>query len=242
MEKTNVRVYDWPVRIFHWAFVVLFIASFFIANYFDDDAAQFPYHMLFGINLAFLVILRIFWGLIGTQYARFNSYKLSPKDLLQYLQDLFNKNSKVYTGHNPASSWAAVVMMLCALGLAVSGHFMVNGEDEMFEEVHEILANLFLITAILHVAGIIFHTIKHRDQVGLSMITGRKMVSKLSSGIEKNYLSVGLILLLATVFFGNHLWQNYDPIKKELSVFGTTHVLGKIELHENEGDDSEDED
>lgn len=74
--------YDLPTRIFHWCFALLFVFSFFIAKVIDDDSALYAYHMLSGILMSLLVILRVFWGFVGTRYARFSSFMLHPKDLI----------------------------------------------------------------------------------------------------------------------------------------------------------------
>jgi len=232
MSKTKVRVYDWPVRIFHWVFVGLFVAAFFIAKVYDDDSTQYPFHMILGITLAFSVMLRIIWGFVGSRYARFSSFKLNPKELVGYIKDLFNKNGKVFLSHNPASSWSAIIMMACSLGLAITGFLMVNGQKEFSEEVHELFGNLFVVSAIAHVAGVIFHTIRHKYPIGLSMITGKKQSEDSSAGIEKNYFIVGFIFLLLTSSVAIHLFKNYDPITKSLTVFKTTFVLGKFEVEE----------
>lgn len=240
MSKTKVRVYDWPVRVFHWAFVGLFVSAFFITKIYDDDSAQYPFHMLLGMTLAFSVLLRIIWGLVGSRYARFTSFKLNPKELISYLKDLFNKNGRIYLSHNPASSWSAIIMMTCSLGLALTGYLMVNGQEEFFEEVHELFANLFVVSAIAHVAGIVFHTLRHKDPVGLSMITGAKQSDDSSNGIEKNYFIVGFIFLLLISSLGIHLFKNYNPDTKSLTVFKTTYVLGKIEIENNEDKEEDD--
>jgi cytochrome b len=231
MNKTSVQVqvYDWPVRFFHWLFAGLFVAAYFIAQVFEDDSAQYPYHMLLGLTLALTVLLRITWGFAGSRFARFHSFELHPKQLLAYMKSLLQKPGKIFLGHNPASSWAAIVMMICALGLATSGYFMIHGHKEDLEEVHELFANLFLFTAIAHVAGVVFHTIKHKDPIGLAMINGKKFWSESVPGIQRTFLIGGLLFVIVTVGFGIHLFNNYDRNTMALTVFGQTHQLGKVE-------------
>lgn len=234
MNKTNVQVYDWPVRLFHWVFAGLFIAAFFIAKVFEDDSTQYPYHMMLGFTLAVAVLLRILWGIFGTRYARFSSFELNIRELLGYMKSLFSTPGKIFTGHNPASSWAALVMMLCALGLAATGYFMVTADKEDWEDIHELFANAFVIAAIAHVAGVVYHTIRHKDPIGLSMVTGKKKLSlaEASNGIQKTYLVVGILFLLLTGGFGLHLFKNYNSETMSLTVFNQTYQLGKVEKHD----------
>ena len=174
MEK--LKVYDLPTRLFHGIFAGLFAAAFLIVTIFDEHSAIFPYHMLLGVTLAFSVLLRIFWGFIGTRYARFSEFRFSIFELLKYFVDLFTAKTRRTPGHNPASSWAAVIMMSMALGLAVTGYLMTQTEQESVKELHELLANGFLVLAGLHVAGIVLHTLRHRDEIGLSMLHGNKLI------------------------------------------------------------------
>lgn len=171
----ETKVYDLPTRLFHGLFAGTSVAAFFIAKVIDDESPNYSYHMLLGFVLAGMVGLRLIWGLIGTRYARFSSFVLNPKDLIQYLKQLLGEKPTRTLGHNPASSWAALMMMSLALGLAVTGYLMSSGGDkEVFEDVHEVLANAFAVTAILHVAGVSFHMLRHRDSLGLAMVTGKK--------------------------------------------------------------------
>ena len=145
----KISVYDLPTRFFHWLFAFLFITAFAIAKTVDDESPLFSYHMLAGLTIAFLLVLRFVWGFIGTTYARFSSFKLNPIELIRYFKDAVVTKTKAYLGHNPASSYAAVIMFACAIGLAISGILMATGgENDSLEEVHELLANVFLITVL----------------------------------------------------------------------------------------------
>jgi cytochrome b len=46
--------------------------------------------------------------------------------------------------------------------------------SELFEEVHEVLANLTVILLILHIGGVILASIVHRENIVRSMISGKK--------------------------------------------------------------------
>lgn len=149
-ENKKTQVYDWPTRNFHWFFAFLFLGAYIIAESVDDKSGIFSYHMLAGITMIYLLILRIVWGFIGTTYARFSSFKLHPVTLIRYLKDAVLAKTKRSLGHNPASSYAAILMFICAIGLAITGILMTGGnETEFYEESHELLANLFLITVII---------------------------------------------------------------------------------------------
>lgn len=80
----KVKAYDLPTRVFHWIFALLFITSYSIVNFVDDESAIYAYHMISGMVIAFMATLRILWGFSGTTYARFSSFMLKPNDLINY--------------------------------------------------------------------------------------------------------------------------------------------------------------
>jgi cytochrome b561 len=36
-EQSKVTVYDWPTRIFHWLFAILFLGAYLIVHTVDDE-------------------------------------------------------------------------------------------------------------------------------------------------------------------------------------------------------------
>ena len=231
MKQT--RVYDIPTRLFHWLFVAYFVSAFFIAKTYDDESLQYPYHMIIGLIMAFTVILRIVWGLTGSTHARFSSFPLKPAELVRYLKNMFSAQAKKYIGHNPASGWAAIIMMFLALGLAVTGYMMVqNINKEFIEEVHELMANAFLVIAIGHVAGIVLHTLKYKDNIGLSKFHGKKQGLENTEEIKNTYPVIGLVFLVVVGLFAGNIIKNYDNNTQQLTFFGQTFDLGEKEEDE----------
>lgn len=229
-------VYDLPTRLFHWLFTGLFLTAFIIAKTIDDESVWFDYHSLAGLTLGFLVILRILWGLFGTKHARFSGFALKPIDLIKYFKGILAGEKRRWAGHNPASSWAGIVMMVMALGLATTGYLMTSGPNkETFEDVHELLANGFIIVVVLHVAGIILHTIRYQEMIALSMIDGRKADVAIDQTIPSSKSTFGILLFGLVVAFGLHLFKNYDSQTQALQFFGTTLQLGEYEEAHIEG-------
>lgn len=230
-------VYDLPTRIFHWMFVALFLTAFIIAKTIDDESVTFSYHMIAGMTLSFLVVLRIIWGFIGTKHAKFSAFALNPADLVGYATGFFSGSKRRWAGHNPASSWAALIMMILALCLGITGYRMATGpENHDIKEIHELLATSFLIVALTHVAGIIIHTMRHKELIGLSMVDGKKgqLGSGQTIGDPKNLTGVlGLILVLAWL---TTLLVKFDSTTRSLTLFGTHLQLGEIEESHENGD------
>lgn len=222
-------VYDLPTRIFHWLFAGLFVCAFMIAKTVDDESPVFSYHMLAGLLLGFVVLLRIIWGFVGTRYSRFASFALHPKDLIDYFKGIFSGEKRKYSGHNPASSWATLAMIGFALGLAFSGYQMASGQKEAYEDLHELFANGFLIVVLFHIAGVVLHAFRHRDRIAMSMIDGTKTDLPLLEKIETPKLGVALVFLVLVGFFATNLYKNFDSQSQTLKLFGNTLQLGESE-------------
>jgi len=228
----KILVYDLPTRLFHWIFASLFLTAFTIAKTTDDESIVFSYHMLLGLLLGGLVIWRIIWGFIGSRYARFSSFALSPVQLKDYFFGILTGSKKRWAGHNPASSWAALAMLLLAFGLAVTGYLMVTGSKETFEDFHEFLANMFMIIAVFHVSGVIFHSMRFKDQIALSMVTGKKDFAEPELAV-KSSRSFAAIVLLALVFSGGiYLFKGFNSNNGELLVLGQTLQIGEGNGHD----------
>lgn len=244
MRKTFV--YDLPTRLFHWLFAGLFLLSFVIAKTVDDESLAFSYHMLSGMLLGVLVLWRVLWGVIGSKHARFSGFNLNPIHLKEYFQGVLSGSKKRWSGHNPASSWAAIVMISLAMGLAITGYLMSTGSKEAFEDVHELMANSFIVIVILHVAGIILHTARHQDAIALSMVDGRKESTDATHSIPSSRRLAAVLLLALMFSTGGFLFKGFDPQTRSLTVFGQTLQLGENESNHGEtggetGDESQGE-
>jgi cytochrome b len=229
----QVLVYDLPTRLFHWLFAGFFITAFAISNLVDDDSARFSLHMLAGLGMAFVVVLRMAWSAVGTRHARLGDLNLNPKHLLAYFRGMFTGGSARRLGHNPASSWAAVAMVGLALGLGTTGWLMATGgENDAIKELHELMANAFLVVVLLHVAGVAAHVLKHRDGLQATMVTGRKRAISDDDVPVRPVPLAGVAFILLTGLFVGYLAQQYDTRTRTLDLFGST-----LQLGENESED-----
>lgn len=121
MSKSNViRVWDLPVRFFHWFLVVLFAAA-----YITGEEAE-TVHAYLGYGIIGLILFRIIWGFIGTKHARFSDFIYGPRVVFRYIRQLFSRTPEHYRGHNPAAGWMVLILLIsvmatCWTGLEVYG-------------------------------------------------------------------------------------------------------------------------
>jgi cytochrome b len=164
-------VWDLPTRVFHWALAISFAGAYLLS---EQDGAR-SFHVMFGYTVAGLVAFRLLWGFVGSRHSRFSDFAFSPAAALRYLRDLARGRARDYEGHNPAGSWAIYALLALAGATAVTGWLHYNaGGGERFEEVHELLANAWLVMVVIHVAGVIVGSVAHRRNLVATMITGRR--------------------------------------------------------------------
>ena len=171
MSTGKIRVWDGPIRIFHWGLV----ASMAVA-YLTSEDAESPHHWAGYVALA-LVAFRVVWGFIGSEHARFADFVPRPATLLDYVGRLARGREPRHLGHNPAAAVMIVFLIAMVVTIGSTGWLMTTDwgwGSELLEEVHGSAVNLTLGAIALHVAAAIFESVRHRENLILSMLTGYK--------------------------------------------------------------------
>lgn len=224
------QVYDFPTRVFHALFAVTVLVALAIAKTVDDETLVFSYHMILGMTASFLVVFRVAWGLWGSRHARFTGFALKPVQLVGYFRDVLQNNKSSWVGHNPATSWMTLLMIAVVLGLGSTGYLMTSGQEaEIFEEIHEVLGNVFLALIVFHILGVALHTFRYRDGLVLSMVDGKKADVPLSETISADSKKVGWALLVAAALWFVLLFNSFDSSSRTLTLGGIVLQLGEVE-------------
>ena len=121
--ERKVKVWDPLVRIGHWV-----LAGGFLTAYLTAEENQ-GVHVWAGYAVAAVVALRLIWGVIGTQHARFANFVKGPGAVLGYLGGLFTGTSKRSLGHNPAGAAMIIALLIGVGGTAVSGMALYAVEE-----------------------------------------------------------------------------------------------------------------
>lgn len=185
MANNTVRIWDPFVRIFHWTLA----GAFLVAYVSEDDFLDI--HTVAGYTVLTLVALRLIWGFVGTRHARFSDFVRSPGEALGYVKESLLGRARRYLGHNPAGGLMIVALLLSLLITTLSGIATLGAEEgagplagvmgalphffgEALEEIHEFFANFTLLLVLGHLAGVLFESIVHRENLVRTMITGDK--------------------------------------------------------------------
>lgn len=193
--NSKVLVWDLPVRVFHWCLALAFAGAYLIG----ESERWRDVHVALGYAAVGLVCIRLVWGFVGTRYARFASFRYTPRQAWQYLNGLIRGRAAHFTGHNPAGSWA--IYGLLALGLATGLSGWLRYEEiggDAFEDVHAVLANAWLGLVVLHIAAVIVSSVLHRENLPRTMVTGYKSGTP-DEAVPDARPAIGVGVLLVTV-------------------------------------------
>lgn len=191
-KVTEVRVWDPFVRVFHWS-----LAGAVLIAWATDEPLWL--HNWLGYLAAIFVVLRIIWGFIGTEQARFVSFVRGPRLVFDYLAGLIRFSSWRYLGHSPAGGAmivALLIMIAATTGTGMAELAAERGQGPLagviakverpprvpgqrrpplfIKQVHETVANITLLLVVLHILGVAAASIAHRENLVWAMITGRK--------------------------------------------------------------------
>jgi cytochrome b len=166
-----IAVWDPLVRIAHWALAAAVLGAFFL----DDDYQA--WHERLGYAALAVVAVRLLWGFVGTQHARFRDFVRPLSVVKGYARALLAGTEPRYVGHNPLGGLWIIVLLVLVVAAGVSGWALsVLGEDEYewLEDLHEALANGLIGAVLVHLAGVAWGSIRHGENLVRAMLTGRK--------------------------------------------------------------------
>jgi cytochrome b len=235
----TVLVWDMPTRLFHWLLATGCIASFTLAFGSPEHSQAFDWHMLFGLFLIPLIFFRLLWGFTGTTYSRFRSFIYGPKKAVAYLVSMISGKGERQLGHNPAASYAILAMIAFIPGCVISG--LLIPYSKIFQEMHEILSFILLGIIGTHFLGILFHTLVHKENVVLSMLTGAKTANA-DMGIRSAHHIVAICLIVLTGTWSVAVIKSYDFTSRRLDVPLTDTLLQFGKSAQDDGEHQGDDD
>lgn len=207
----KTKVWTLSIRIFHWLLAIGFCSAYILG-----DMDEYPnLHYAFGLFVGSLILFRILYGLIGNRYANFTDFPVSLRSQISFITGF--RNNKPYIGHNPAASLVMLGIFVVGILCSISGYMLYSVEsgsilafnEDILEEGHEVIANLFLILVIIHLAGLLTDLVFHRKANTLqSIFTGYKNVEGENSSqnaFHTIFSVIWFIVPFAAFIYGNNL-------------------------------------
>lgn len=202
--KKRVKVWDLPLRLFHWTLVVA-IAVAFLSS--EEDSALNDWHVLSGWVAAVLIVFRLVWGFVGGEHSRFSDF-IRPSRIAHHIASLARGQSEPSLGHNPLGAVAVVVLLALTAVTVWTGAF----GGEAAEDLHEVIAWVLLAMVALHVVAVIIMSMLERENLVRAMVTGDKPATHHPGVVDARPPGavawlVGGVVVAAT----SYLIVQYDP-------------------------------
>jgi cytochrome b len=197
----QLRVWDLPTRLFHWALFVLVAGSITTiklgGNWVD-------WHFRCGYAILTLLLFRVVWGFAGTRYARFSEMIATWARIQSALRDFFKTGKSMSAGHNPLGSLSVLAMLCALLVQATTGLFskddvsdegplavyVKNSASEWISSVHSANAVVIYILLGLHVIAIAFYYWRKGMNLVGPMISGSMRVPEEGPALAENTAAI----------------------------------------------------
>jgi cytochrome b len=162
----QLRVWDLPLRLFHWLLVAAIAVAFLSA---EEDSPLNQWHIASGWVVGILIVFRLVWGFVGGEHSRFSDF-VRPRDVLDHLAALARRRIEPSVGHNPLGAIAVLVM----LGLAALAVWTGAFGGEAAEDLHELIGWTLLAIVGLHILAVLIMSVLQRENLLRAMISGTK--------------------------------------------------------------------
>jgi cytochrome b len=181
----RIKVWDLPVRLFHWAIVVLILFAWG-----TQEFDHMEWHVWIGYTILTLLLFRIVWGFVGSDTARFSRFLRSPVAALRHLAHLSRREPDREIGHNAAGGWMVLVMLALIGVQAGTGlfsnddgntegplmHLVSKDQSDWLSHIHSVNFKLIEAVIVLHVLAIVVYAVLKRHNLVRPMVTGTKLI------------------------------------------------------------------
>ncbi len=177
-------IWDWPVRLVHWLFVVIVLLLWWTA-----EQGMMDWHKRLGLAMFGLLLFRLTWGICGSWTARFWPMIRRLGSIGGYMRKLVRGQHRPSFGHNPLGVLSVFVLLIALCVQVGTGLFAVDvdglesgplstfvsfGTGRDLAEFHELNFDILSVFITLHVAAILAYQFVLKDKLIGPMISGRR--------------------------------------------------------------------
>lgn len=219
--RQQLRVWDGPLRVFHWLLVLSVITALYTGWL---GGSWIGWHARAGLVIIGLLSFRLAWLLLGSTYARLSTLVCALLSLPQYLRGEWRQ-----LGHNPLGVLSVFAMLGMLSWQAVSGLF-TNDDIAFTGPLYKLLSSslssdltrlhklgMWVIIALiaLHILAIVLHYVLKKHNLVKPMITGKTEQAhpeqKAAQGGHWLAFVFALAIALGAVYLASGEWQSKPP-------------------------------
>src|SRR5450830_1004650 len=227
MPTIKIKVWDLPLRAFHWLLVFTVLVAYITAEF---GGALTDWHGRIGALALGLLVFRVTWGFVGSTHARFSNFFPTPARLSAYLKGNWQAN-----GHNPLGALSVFALLGVLAALVTTGLFanddisfqgpLFNLASKLLSDKlsgwHAFLFNVLLLLVALHLAAITFYFFFKKTNLIKPMVTGSKEVPKKNSkdfssqttggGKARFVIAATIAVITVWLVFGGIVVEQLNP-------------------------------
>jgi cytochrome b len=166
-----IAVWGRTVRILHWS-LVLTVAAAWLTRH-----SRGSWHEWQGYATLAIVVARTIWGFAASGYTRFADFVRPASVTAAYARTVFAGREARFLGHNPLGGWMVIALLALVALVGLSGWLYTTDRFwgvAWVEELHETLSDALFLFVALHILGVIFTSVRHRENLVASMLHGHK--------------------------------------------------------------------
>ena len=180
----QVRIWDWPTRIFHWLLATLVLALVITGNVGGNAMV---WHFRCAYAVFSLLIFRFIWGFCGGHWSRWRQLACTPELIRQYFKT--SAPPAVYLGHNPIGSLSVIALLVLLLLQVSTGLFSddeISNAGPLVSLVAESTVSLatswhkglgktlIILLVAVHLLAILWYFVKKKQNLTIAMLKGDK--------------------------------------------------------------------
>lgn len=199
--RARLRVWDVPLRLFHWLLVAAVSLALLSA---EEESPLNDWHMLSGWVAGLLVAFRVVWGFVGGEHARFAGF-VRPSAIGNHVRELMRGRPRATLGHNALGALSVLLLLAMVAGTVWTGAILA-------EDVHELLGWSLLALVIVHVVAVVLMSLLTRENLVRAMIDGTKPADRHPS-LQDARAPGPVAYIVALVALAGGAWAvtRYDP-------------------------------
>lgn len=199
--RARLRVWDLPLRLFHWLLVGAIALALLSA---EEGSPLNDWHILSGWVAGLLVAFRLVWGFVGGEHSRFASF-VKPSALGGHVRELVRGRAKASMGHNALGALSVLLLLAMVAATVWTGAILA-------EDVHELLGWSLLALVVIHILAVVLMSLLTRENLVRAMVDGTKPADRHPSDGDARRPGP-LAYLVAGVAIAEAAWAvtRYDP-------------------------------
>lgn len=162
-SRERLRVWDLPLRAFHWLLAIAIVLALLSA---EEGSPLNHWHVLSGWVAAVLVAFRIAWGMAGGEHSRFADF-VKPSAVGRHVGELIHGRPEPTVGHNALGALSVILLLAMIAATVWTGATLA-------EDLHELLGWTLLALVVVHVLAVVVMSLLTRENLVRAMVDGTK--------------------------------------------------------------------